>query len=104
MTQLSIVAPLVWLNSHPGVGKLTIAKEMASQDERVLVISNHSLIAPVAKLLDPNSRDHSDYQKLRKAERARAFEKYVFNAEFKDKIIVCTGTSSLCRYPHYQSE
>lgn len=86
-----MAAPLVWINGHPGAGKFTVAKTMASRDPRVLVIDNHSLIDPVAKRLGPNSRNHPDYQKFRKAERDRVFQEYVLDPSFRDRIIVFTG-------------
>lgn len=68
-----MAAPLIWINGLPGTGKLTVAKEIGALDSLAIVISNHSLIDPVARWLGPNSRNHPRYQEERKDECAKAF-------------------------------
>ena len=87
-------APIVWINAFPGVGKLTVAKEIILHHDRAILISNHSLIDPVARLLGPNSRDHPRYQEERKAAREEAFRKWVSGSLFLDQMIIFTGRST----------
>ncbi|KAI1862970.1 hypothetical protein JX265_009016 [Neoarthrinium moseri] len=71
-------APLVWINGFPGVGKLTIAREVQRMlgYESVTFIDNHTLIDPVQL-----ARDHPEYQEQRHAIRQNAFNHYVLGLE-----------------------
>lgn len=54
----STVHPFVYINGYPGVGKLTVAREL----ERILptskVYDNHLLIDPIAQLVDRSSPEY----------------------------------------------
>ncbi|KAK8022401.1 hypothetical protein PG993_013168 [Apiospora rasikravindrae] len=70
--------PLIHLNGHPGVGKLTIARHLQTlintHPDPALsarLVENHVLIDPCAALLD---RTEPGYQSLRRALRATVFE------------------------------
>ncbi|KAH8174549.1 AAA domain-containing protein [Sarocladium implicatum] len=87
-------APLVWINGFPGVGKLTVAKEITLLHEASVLVSNHSLIDPVARRLGPNSREHPRYQEERRAERQEALRKWVTNSMLSTHMIIFTDFQS----------
>jgi len=77
---------LIWISGYPGVGKFTIAKELkALIGQDAILIDNHQLIDVVDL-----PRDHVDYQSQRKAVRAQAFERVLFNGETATKVAIFT--------------
>ncbi|KAJ7122336.1 hypothetical protein C8R44DRAFT_876630 [Mycena epipterygia] len=62
------------LNAYPGVGKLTVAKQLASRIPSSKVFSNHLLIDVVAAL---HERDNPAYQPLRRALRQAIFDSLI---------------------------
>ncbi|KAL8860484.1 MAG: hypothetical protein Q9178_003143 [Gyalolechia marmorata] len=55
--------PFVYINGYPGVGKYTIAKELAQMLPNAKLLDNHLFIDPVAAVYD---RSMPEYQGLRK--------------------------------------
>ncbi|KAI0141248.1 hypothetical protein GGR57DRAFT_487482 [Xylariaceae sp. FL1272] len=56
------VPPFIWINGYPGVGKLTVARELCTMLEKSKVLDNHLLIDPVAAVFD---REDPEYQPAR---------------------------------------
>lgn len=52
----------IYLNGYPGIGKLTIANELARLIPNTKVYHNHLMIDPVAALVD---RDDPEYHRIR---------------------------------------
>ncbi|CAD6567148.1 MAG: hypothetical protein TREMPRED_003349 [Tremellales sp. Tagirdzhanova-0007] len=61
---------IILINGHPGVGKLTVARELVKILPDAKVFDNHLLIDAVAALYE---RDHPAYYPLRKALRSAIF-------------------------------
>ncbi|KAF2630116.1 hypothetical protein BU25DRAFT_456523 [Macroventuria anomochaeta] len=87
-------APIIYTSSFPGVGKLTVAREIVKilGEDNTILQDSHKLIDSVNTLC---SRGHPDYQKERKAERERQFEAYVKNSEFKDRVVISTDFTNM---------
>lgn len=90
--------PLVWINGFPGVGKLTVARELLKlyTKEQVALIDNHQLIDSVAARFQ---RDDPQYYVERRKERRKAFERWVLNRDERHRLVVFTGdplTCSIC--------
>ncbi|PIA93296.1 hypothetical protein CB0940_04051 [Cercospora beticola] len=90
--------PLVWINGFPGVGKLTVAREllMLYTKAQVVLIDNHQLIDPVAARLQ---RDDPEYYVERRKERQKALERWALNRDERHRLVVFTGdplTCSIC--------
>lgn len=87
----------IWINGFPGVGKLTVAKELHRMLDNSVLIDNHQLI-DVVKL----PRDDPDYNAQRIKAREAAFEKWVYldgeaaegNAKAQ-RVIIFTGESAI---------
>lgn len=60
---MTVVQPTIYINGFPGVGKLTVAKELQTLLPNAEVVDNHRLIDPVAAIYE---RSHPRYQALRK--------------------------------------
>ncbi|KAK5991830.1 hypothetical protein PT974_05216 [Cladobotryum mycophilum] len=54
--------PFIYINGYPGVGKLTVAKELCRLLPKAKVVDNHLLIDPAAAVFD---RTAEEYQPLR---------------------------------------
>ncbi|KAK1579586.1 uncharacterized protein LY79DRAFT_522372 [Colletotrichum navitas] len=54
--------PFIYINGYPGVGKLTVAKELSKLLPKAKTFSNHLLIDPAAAVFD---RTAEEYQRLR---------------------------------------
>ncbi|USW54058.1 Putative P-loop containing nucleoside triphosphate hydrolase [Septoria linicola] len=85
--------PLVWINGFPGVGKLTIARELVKfyEQQDVVLIDNHQLIDPVAAKW---KRDDPEYYTERRRERLRALGRWVLPAEECQRLVVFTDCRS----------
>lgn len=55
--------PFIYINGFPGVGKLTIARELQKLLPKAELIDNHQLIDPVAAIFE---RTDPEYQPARK--------------------------------------
>lgn len=88
MTQVKS-APLVWINSFPSTGKLTIASILTHKlrPGECTLIHNHDLIDAVAC-----PRDHPEHRRLRNEERCKAFARHVLAAETLERCVGFTGT------------
>jgi adenylylsulfate kinase-like enzyme len=84
------LAPLVWINGFPGIGKLTIARALVEQmkRERVILIDNHQLIDPVEAKFP---RSHPEYANERRKMREQVFHQYVENQDMLSRPVVFTG-------------
>ncbi|KDN69430.1 hypothetical protein CSUB01_05347 [Colletotrichum sublineola] len=58
------MSPFIYINGYPGVGKLTVAKELSKLLPKAKVFSNHLLIDLAAAVFD---RPAEEYQPLRQA-------------------------------------
>lgn len=65
-------APHIWINGFPGVGKLTVARELQRLIPGSILVDNHQLIDVVDL-----PRDHPDYTAQRERVRLEAFDKWV---------------------------
>ncbi|CAK1363973.1 unnamed protein product [Cercospora beticola] len=85
--------PLVWINGFPGVGKLTVAREllMLYTKAQVVLIDNHQLIDPVAARLQ---RDDPEYYVERRKERQKALERWALNRDERHRLVVFTDYQS----------
>lgn len=88
------MAPLVWINGYPGVGKLTVAKAIANLDPTVIVLDNHQLIDPVEAKF---SRSHPQYQPERQICRRAMLKKHASDPAQLSRVIICTGKFSPVR-------
>lgn len=70
------IAPYIWINGFPGVGKLTTALALQRTLDDAVLLDNHSLIDVVAL-----PRDHPQYHVERKQARQAAFAKYVYSED-----------------------
>ncbi|KAF2141161.1 uncharacterized protein K452DRAFT_359516 [Aplosporella prunicola CBS 121167] len=88
-------APVVRINAFPGMGKLTIAREVVQlyQDRhrQAILIDNHQLIDPVEARIP---RHHADYQEQRRLQRAITFSKYLYPPEIRATTIIFTDFRS----------
>ncbi|KAI5365851.1 putative P-loop containing nucleoside triphosphate hydrolase [Septoria linicola] len=93
--------PLVWINGFPGVGKLTIARELVKfyEQQDVVLIDNHQLIDPVAAKW---KRDDPKYYTERRRERLRALGRWVLPAEECQRLVVFTGKLSPTVAVHFR--
>ena len=91
--------PLIWINGYPGVGKLSVARELVRlfKGGEALLIDNHSLIDPVAANFD---RDDPQYYIERQKEREYAFERWILHNRKTHRVIIFTGKSftSCCNF------
>ncbi|KAF2217652.1 hypothetical protein CERZMDRAFT_31403 [Cercospora zeae-maydis SCOH1-5] len=85
--------PLVWINGFPGVGKLTLARELVKlyADGNVVLIDNHQLIDPVAARFQ---REEPQYNVERQKERQKALERWVLDQDNAQKLVVFTDCQS----------
>lgn len=81
-------APLVWINGFPGVGKLTVATEVAARIPDAILIDNHKMIDPVAAKF---SRDHPEYQSERRKVRQATFQSIVQSQQNRERVVIFTG-------------
>lgn len=65
------MSPYIYINGYPGIGKLTIAKELEKLVPNSKVYHNHLLIDPIAPLVD---RDSPHYHNIR-----TSFRRYILN-------------------------
>ncbi|CAG7963010.1 unnamed protein product [Penicillium salamii] len=77
-----IIPSFIYINGYPGVGKLTVAKELCKLLPKAKIVSNHLLIDPVAAVFD---RDVEEYQPLRQ----------VLRGEFLKSIATATSTREI---------
>lgn len=63
--------PYIYINGYPGIGKLTIAKELEKLVPNSKVYHNHLFIDPIAPLVD---RDSPHYQDIR-----TSFRRHILN-------------------------
>ncbi|KAL7899223.1 hypothetical protein HDV63DRAFT_334189 [Trichoderma sp. SZMC 28014] len=63
--------PFIYINGYPGIGKLTIAKELEKLVPDSKVYHNHLFIDPIAPLVD---RDSPHYQDIR-----TSFRRHILN-------------------------
>ncbi|GIZ43980.1 hypothetical protein CKM354_000718900 [Cercospora kikuchii] len=84
---------LVWINGFPGVGKLTVARELLKlyTKEQVALIDNHQLIDSVAARFQ---RNDPQYYVERRKERQKAFERWVLNRDERHRLVVFTDCQS----------
>jgi hypothetical protein len=66
--------PLIYINTFPGTGKLSIARYLLALLPPFILLDNHTLIDPVAA---PYPRDHPNYAEERRCVRAKALREYV---------------------------
>lgn len=87
--------PLVWINGFPGVGKLTVARELLKlyTNKQFVLVDNHQLIDPVAARFE---RDDPKYYAERRKERQNALERWVLNENETYRLIVFTGIALSC--------
>jgi hypothetical protein len=82
----------IYINGYPGVGKLTIARELLTLlPQPARLVDNHLLIDPVAALLE---RGSDEYQALRKAVRLTILLAIARSSELKSTNIVFTDSQS----------
>ncbi|KAJ5579503.1 uncharacterized protein N7459_005488 [Penicillium hispanicum] len=74
MTQTKSCRPIVHINGFPGVGKLTIARQLLAQLPSVKLVHNHLLVNPADAVLH---RSQPGYQTLRRAIRTALFSTLV---------------------------
>ncbi|KAF6798756.1 hypothetical protein CMUS01_15702 [Colletotrichum musicola] len=48
----------IYINGHPGIGKLTIAKELQSRLQHAKIYHNHLMIDPIAPIVDRTSPNY----------------------------------------------
>ncbi|KAI0125593.1 hypothetical protein BJ170DRAFT_439402 [Xylariales sp. AK1849] len=79
--------PLIWMNGFPGVGKLTIARELLKLlgEQNAILIDNHELIDLVAI-----PRDHPEYHDQRRVVHQAALTEWIFDLEAIAKTIIFT--------------
>ncbi|KAI4615905.1 hypothetical protein J4E83_006573 [Alternaria metachromatica] len=85
------IAPVVWINSFPGCGKLTIASVMKTLHTDMILLDNHKLIDPVEAKFP---RSHPDYQKERHRYRQHIFREHVSNPAMLSQVVVFTDYQS----------
>ncbi|KAM4066190.1 AAA domain-containing protein [Hirsutella rhossiliensis] len=64
--------PFNYINGYPGVGKLTIAKELNKLLPRAKVVSNHLLIDPAAALFDRTAQENQPLRPVLRREVLRS--------------------------------
>lgn len=79
----------VYINGYPGVGKLTVAKELRKLIPSSKVVDNHSLIDPVAKKYE---RWMPEYYPMRKEVRSSALNEAI--ASTPDVTYIFTDSQS----------
>lgn len=79
----------VYINGYPGVGKLTVAKELTKLIPLSRVVDNHSLIDPVARKYE---RWMPQYYPMRKEVRSQALSEAIASAP--DIIYIFTDSQS----------
>ena len=85
-------ASFIYINGYPGVGKLTIAKELLNLlPSPAKLLDNHLLIDPVAALLD---RGSGEYQSLRKRLRLTVLSAIAESSELKSTTLIFTDQQS----------
>ncbi|KAI9846572.1 MAG: hypothetical protein M1837_003813 [Sclerophora amabilis] len=84
---------IVYINGYPGVGKLTVARELSKLISNSKIIDNHHLIDPVAMLYD---RNMPEYQPLRRAvsQREAVLSSIVKSSSTKNVTWICTDQQS----------
>ncbi|RDW89763.1 hypothetical protein BP6252_01795 [Coleophoma cylindrospora] len=97
--------PIVHINGYPGVGKLTVARQLAKLSSPFdgKLVHNHLLINPADAIL---SRTQPGYQSLRQAIRAAVFSALVHEPATYDSLYIFTdfqtqdevGTSACAEY------
>jgi len=83
-------APFIYINGYPGVGKLTIAKELRALFPQAQLVSSHSTIDITAEFFP---RGHPQYQSLRRALRRVQFQ-CAINAPYETTWIFTDQQSS----------
>lgn len=85
--------PIVYINGWPGVGKLTVARELGAKlgAGRTRLVHNHLLIDPAGAVLP---RSSAGYQPLRRALRAAVFGSLATAPDTFDFIYVFTDFQS----------
>ncbi|KAK3945477.1 hypothetical protein QBC46DRAFT_250246 [Diplogelasinospora grovesii] len=73
--------PFIYINGYPGVGKLTVAKELSKLLPKAKVINNHLLIDPVAAVFD---RTAEEYQPLRQVLRREVLTSLATSTSTRD--------------------
>ncbi|KAI9795716.1 MAG: hypothetical protein M1833_006885 [Piccolia ochrophora] len=82
---------IVYINGYPGVGKLTVARELSKLISNSKIIDNHHLIDPVAMVYD---RTMPEYQPLRRAVREAVLSSIAKSSSTKDVTWICTDQQS----------
>ncbi|KAK8861852.1 hypothetical protein PGQ11_008087 [Apiospora arundinis] len=85
------MAPFVYLNGYPGVGKLTVADELCRMLPKAKVLSNHLLIDPVTAVFD---RRDKEYQPLRQTVRRTVLESIAKSPSIGDVTWIFTDQQS----------
>ncbi|KAL2756389.1 hypothetical protein ACRALDRAFT_1070554 [Sodiomyces alcalophilus JCM 7366] len=87
----SSMPPFVYINGYPGVGKLTIAKELCKLLPKAKVVSNHLLIDPAAAIFD---RSAEEYQPLRQVLRREILKSIATAKSTRDVAWIFTDQQS----------
>ncbi|KAI0388383.1 hypothetical protein F5Y17DRAFT_222191 [Xylariaceae sp. FL0594] len=83
--------PFIYINGYPGVGKLSVAKELCKLLPRAKVVSNHLLIDPAAAIFD---RTAEEYQPLRQALRREVLKSIAAAKSTRDVTWIFTDQQS----------
>ncbi|KAH7303905.1 hypothetical protein B0I35DRAFT_414772 [Stachybotrys elegans] len=85
--------PIIHINGFPGVGKLTIARELVTLfgSYNARLVHNHLLIDPAGAILP---RSSEDYQPLRKAIRAALFDTLATSRDTFNSLYIFTDFQS----------
>ncbi|KAK1599025.1 uncharacterized protein LY79DRAFT_665578 [Colletotrichum navitas] len=79
----------IYINGFPGVGKLTVAKDVCNLIQESGVFHNHLVIDPVAAMLDRRSEA---YDELRAEFRRRALHAVATRPELEDTTFIFTDS------------
>ncbi|KAH6984740.1 hypothetical protein BKA56DRAFT_614459 [Ilyonectria sp. MPI-CAGE-AT-0026] len=83
--------PFIYINGYPGVGKLTVAKELCKLLPKAKLVSNHLLIDPVAAIFE---RTGEEYQPLRQLLRRQVLKSMAISTSTRDVTWVFTDQQS----------
>ncbi|KAH7002155.1 hypothetical protein EDB80DRAFT_867163 [Ilyonectria destructans] len=83
--------PFIYINGYPGVGKLTVAKELCKLLPKAKLVSNHLLIDPVAAIFE---RTMEEYQPLRQLLRRQVLKSIATSISARDVTWVFTDQQS----------
>ncbi|KAK3904054.1 hypothetical protein C8A05DRAFT_14037 [Staphylotrichum tortipilum] len=83
--------PFIYLNGYPGVGKLTVAKELCKLLPHSKVVDNHLLIDPVAAVFD---RTAEEYRPLRQVLRRAVLTSIATAKSTEDVTFIFTDSQS----------